>query len=199
MPVSSSSERESLQNTPAHLHQSPRGQARSALTTTDDLPVPDTPVSRMRRRAWQVIAVIMPLSCASRQAGERRHAGYGRARRRDHDARERIPGATGGARLAPYDPAPAGCLRAGAARLAPGPGERALAIAHIGSTAVPGLPAKPLLDVMVAISDLGTLLTLEPLLGTLDTGSAHETPFLTATSSSPETVICAGSISRWWS
>ncbi len=68
-----------------------------------------------------------------------------------------FPGLRAGqVRLVPYDPAWPAAYEREAARLRQGLGARALAIAHIGSTAVPGLPAKPLLDVMVAISSLGS-------------------------------------------
>jgi GrpB-like predicted nucleotidyltransferase (UPF0157 family) len=40
------------------------------------------------------------------------------------------------------------------ARIAGALGDRALAIEHYGSTAVPGLAAKPIIDVMVAVRDL---------------------------------------------
>jgi len=36
-------------------------------------------------------------------------------------------------------------------------GDRILAIEHIGSTAIPGLPAKPILDINVAIEDLNDI------------------------------------------
>jgi GrpB-like predicted nucleotidyltransferase (UPF0157 family) len=70
-------------------------------------------------------------------------------------------------RLVPYDPAWPAAYEREAARLCQGLGDRAQAIAHIGSTAVPGMPAKPLLDVMVAISSLGAIAELEPLLAAL--------------------------------
>src|SRR5438270_202501 len=38
-------------------------------------------------------------------------------------------------------------------RLADALGARALSIEHIGSTAVPGLPAKPIVDVLVTVED----------------------------------------------
>jgi GrpB-like predicted nucleotidyltransferase (UPF0157 family) len=49
-------------------------------------------------------------------------------------------------------------------RLCAALGPRALDIQHIGSTAVPGLPAKPILDMAVAISDFEAGYVLVPLL-----------------------------------
>ena len=57
-------------------------------------------------------------------------------------------------RLVSHDPRWAEGYRREAGRLRQALGAHALGIAHIGSTAVPGLPAKPLLDIMVAIASL---------------------------------------------
>jgi len=46
-------------------------------------------------------------------------------------------------------------------------GDNVLAIDHVGSTAVPGLSAKPLLDVLVAVADLQRARSLEPVLARL--------------------------------
>jgi GrpB-like predicted nucleotidyltransferase (UPF0157 family) len=55
--------------------------------------------------------------------------------------------------IADYDPAwPARCA-AERARVAGALGPRALRIEHIGSTAVPGLAAKPIVDLLVAVAD----------------------------------------------
>ena len=42
-------------------------------------------------------------------------------------------------------------------------GQDALAIEHIGSTAIPGMPAKPIIDLMVAVADLAKSRQLIPL------------------------------------
>jgi GrpB-like predicted nucleotidyltransferase (UPF0157 family) len=56
--------------------------------------------------------------------------------------------------LAPYDPAwPARFLEA-RARIAAACGARVAAIEHVGSTAVPGLLAKPVIDVLAGVRDL---------------------------------------------
>lgn len=68
----------------------------------------------------------------------------------------------GQVRLVPSDPAWAAAYEREAARLQRGLSDQALAIAHIGSTAVPGLSAKPLLDIMVAIPSLADVTELEP-------------------------------------
>ena len=68
----------------------------------------------------------------------------------------------GQVRLVPYDPAWPAAYEREAARLQRELGCQALAIAHIGSTAVPGLIAKPLLDIMVAIPRLADVSELEP-------------------------------------
>jgi GrpB-like predicted nucleotidyltransferase (UPF0157 family) len=70
-------------------------------------------------------------------------------------------------RLVPYDPAWPAAYEREAARLRRALGDRVLATAHIGSTAVPGMPAKPLLDLMVAIPTLDAVVELEPLLTVL--------------------------------
>ena len=67
-------------------------------------------------------------------------------------------------RLVPHDPRWAVAYRREAERLQQALGAHALEIAHIGSTAVPGLPAKPLLDVMVAIASLEERGVVIPLL-----------------------------------
>ena len=54
----------------------------------------------------------------------------------------------------PYDPAWAADFAAEAARLAPVFGANLVAVHHIGSTAVPGLPAKPIIDIMPVVDDI---------------------------------------------
>lgn len=67
-------------------------------------------------------------------------------------------------RLVPHDSRWAEGYRREAERLRQVLGEHAREIAHIGSTAVPGLPAKPLLDIMVAITSLEERSEVVPLL-----------------------------------
>jgi len=59
--------------------------------------------------------------------------------------------ASGTVVLAPHDPAWARAFADEAARLRAALGALPAAIAHVGSTAVPGLSAKPILDLMVGI------------------------------------------------
>lgn len=54
--------------------------------------------------------------------------------------------------LAPYDPAWAGRFAAEAAAIKDALGSLALAIEHVGSTAVPGLMAKPTIDIAVGVN-----------------------------------------------
>ena len=55
--------------------------------------------------------------------------------------------------LSPYDPAWAVAFRGIESRLRAALGQDALAIEHVGSTAVPGLAAKPIIDVVLAVAD----------------------------------------------
>ena len=57
-----------------------------------------------------------------------------------------------GLELRPHDPAWGALFAREAARLAAALGARALHIEHVGSTAVPGLLAKPVVDVAVAVA-----------------------------------------------
>ncbi|MGC9399320.1 MAG: GrpB family protein [Anaerolineae bacterium] len=60
----------------------------------------------------------------------------------------------GGVVISPYDPAWPARYEAERARVAAALGELALEIHHVGSTAVPGLAAKPVIDLLVAVPDL---------------------------------------------
>ncbi|WP_183002170.1 GrpB family protein [Achromobacter sp. UMC71] len=55
--------------------------------------------------------------------------------------------------VVPYDPAWPGLYERLAAEIAGALGSAMLAIDHVGSTAVPGLPAKPVIDIDVAVAD----------------------------------------------
>ena len=55
--------------------------------------------------------------------------------------------------VADYDPAWPERFRREAAKIRAALGEAALAIEHIGSTAVPGLSAKPIVDVLLVVED----------------------------------------------
>ena len=57
----------------------------------------------------------------------------------------------------PYDPAWPGCFEAEAERIATALGTAALRIEHVGSTAVPGLAAKPVIDIQVSVRVLHPL------------------------------------------
>jgi GrpB-like predicted nucleotidyltransferase (UPF0157 family) len=57
-------------------------------------------------------------------------------------------------RLEPHHPEWQVLFTAEAQRIRTALGERVLAIEHVGSTAVAGLPAKPILDIMVGVAEL---------------------------------------------
>ena len=55
--------------------------------------------------------------------------------------------------LAPYDPAWAGLFEREATRIRATLGDRVRLVAHVGSTSVPGLSAKPVIDIVLAVPD----------------------------------------------
>jgi GrpB-like predicted nucleotidyltransferase (UPF0157 family) len=55
--------------------------------------------------------------------------------------------------LADYDPAWPGLFAREEARIRGALGERALVVEHAGSTSVPRLPAKPVIDIVLAVAD----------------------------------------------
>ncbi len=57
-------------------------------------------------------------------------------------------------KLVPYDPEWAKLYRDEKTRIEEGLGDRALGVEHIGSTAIPGMDAKPILDLMVAVPQI---------------------------------------------
>ncbi|HTU84109.1 MAG TPA: GrpB family protein [Solirubrobacteraceae bacterium] len=52
-----------------------------------------------------------------------------------------------------YDPAWPGCYERHAARIAGALGDRVIRLEHAGSTSVPGLPAKPIIDIVLEVPD----------------------------------------------
>jgi GrpB-like predicted nucleotidyltransferase (UPF0157 family) len=62
----------------------------------------------------------------------------------------------------PYDPTWVAEFAAEAARLTPVFGDNLVAMHHIGSTAVPGLPAKPVIDIMPVVNDIHQVDDLNP-------------------------------------
>jgi len=69
--------------------------------------------------------------------------------------------------VVPYDPAWPATFAALRDRLAPVLGELAVGIEHVGSTAVPGLPAKPIIDIDVVILHADALPEVATRLATL--------------------------------
>lgn len=59
--------------------------------------------------------------------------------------------------LVPHDPAWASAAAAEGERLASALGPVLVAVHHVGSTAVPGIAAKPVIDLMPVVADLGAL------------------------------------------
>jgi GrpB-like predicted nucleotidyltransferase (UPF0157 family) len=55
--------------------------------------------------------------------------------------------------LVPYDPGWPGLFAREAARIRAALGDRALLVEHVGSTSVPGLAAKPILDIVLTVAD----------------------------------------------
>jgi GrpB-like predicted nucleotidyltransferase (UPF0157 family) len=69
-------------------------------------------------------------------------------------------------RIVDYDPAWPGIAAAEIARVAAAVGDAAVRIEHVGSTAVPGLAGKPIVDLQLAVADVDARsLYVEPLEG----------------------------------
>lgn len=62
---------------------------------------------------------------------------------------------SGAIRLCPYDPRWPDQFRREAEKIRAALGDRALAVEHVGSTSVPGLCAKPILDILLLTADAG--------------------------------------------
>lgn len=69
-------------------------------------------------------------------------------------------------RIVDYDPRWPELFRQHAARIAAALGSTALRIEHIGSTSVPGMPAKPIIDILLVVPDSGKEETYLPALQT---------------------------------
>ncbi len=55
--------------------------------------------------------------------------------------------------LAPYDPAWPAQYEGEAAKIRAALGEKALVLEHVGSTSIPGLSAKPIIDILLAVTN----------------------------------------------
>ncbi len=64
--------------------------------------------------------------------------------------------------LRPYTPAWAEAARREAARLAEALGDRLVVVHHVGSTAIPGIRAKPILDLLPVVSDMAAFDAVRP-------------------------------------
>lgn len=69
--------------------------------------------------------------------------------------------------IVPYDPSWPAAFEAEAGRLRQALGPLALRIDHVGSTAVPGLAAKPVIDIQISVKDLQPLEVWRPALEAL--------------------------------
>ncbi|MGH3192783.1 MAG: GrpB family protein [Streptosporangiaceae bacterium] len=65
------------------------------------------------------------------------------------------PKLDGHVRLVDYDPGWPGLCEREAARIRSALGDRVLLLEHIGSTSVPGLAAKPLIDILLVVAEPG--------------------------------------------
>ena len=75
----------------------------------------------------------------------------------NHAAPSGLGLSSGEVRLVPYDPGWPAAFAAERERLRAALGARMTAIEHIGSTAVPGLPAKPIIDMAVTVASFRAL------------------------------------------
>ena len=90
---------------------------------------------------------------------------------RDDDAAEvgrGSPGPGSPIELAAYDPAWPDVFECEEARIAAALGGGALRIEHVGSTAVPGIAAKPIIDILLVVADSANEATYAP--GLMDAG-----------------------------
>lgn len=71
-------------------------------------------------------------------------------------------GATRNIVVVPYDPVWPGKFEVAVAELSPIFGAELIAIHHIGSTAIPGLSAKPIIDMMPVVRDIARVDALNP-------------------------------------
>ena len=64
--------------------------------------------------------------------------------------------------VVPHDPAWAGAFEDEAALLRPVFGDNLVAMHHIGSTAIPGIHAKPVIDMLPVVKDIAAVDSLNP-------------------------------------
>jgi GrpB-like predicted nucleotidyltransferase (UPF0157 family) len=67
-------------------------------------------------------------------------------------------------RVVPHDALWSGSFAAESTALAAAFGGSAREIHHVGSTSIPGLPAKPIIDILVVVADIGQVDSLNPTL-----------------------------------
>jgi GrpB-like predicted nucleotidyltransferase (UPF0157 family) len=71
-------------------------------------------------------------------------------------------------RVVPHDALWPGLFAAESAALAAAFGSLAREIHHVGSTSIPGLPAKPIIDILVVVDDIGQVDSINPAMIALD-------------------------------
>ena len=70
--------------------------------------------------------------------------------------------------VVPHSPGWAAVVRAEADRLTAVPGDEVIAIHHIGSIAIPGISAKPIINILLAVREVERLDELRPEMAALD-------------------------------
>ncbi len=78
------------------------------------------------------------------------------------DRRDALGLESGHAMVVPYDPRWPGLFHEAAAEITSAVGDRVLSIDHVGSTSVPDLAAKPVLDILVGVADFQRSLQIAP-------------------------------------
>lgn len=115
---------------------------------------------RFRMNVWRSVVSTTPNSSERPDAGDTSVPGMSPNERlmlREQEIRaarvDGKPPSSGPIRIVEYDPAWPGLFEREAARVQGVLGERALAIEHAGSTSVPGLAAKPIVDMILVVAD----------------------------------------------
>ena len=114
-------------------------------------------MSATSRSAWTSLGRLYALSCSMSSCCRPRACRYDRLANGSEptllpDRRRRPPEAN---RVVAYDPSWPAQFEAIRRRLAPALEGTTATVEHVGSTSVPGLAAKPIIDIMIVVSDQG--------------------------------------------